>query len=36
MTTLSWQVFGMMGVFAKFERSMIQDRVRGGLLRVRG
>jgi DNA invertase Pin-like site-specific DNA recombinase len=36
MTTLSWLVFGMMGVFAEFERSMIQDPVRAGLLRARG
>jgi DNA invertase Pin-like site-specific DNA recombinase len=28
-------MFGMMGVFAEFERSMIQERVRAGLLRAR-
>jgi DNA invertase Pin-like site-specific DNA recombinase len=28
-------MFGMMGVFAEFERSMIQERVRAGLARAR-
>ena len=28
-------LFGMMGVFAEFERSMIQERVRAGIKRVR-
>jgi DNA invertase Pin-like site-specific DNA recombinase len=28
-------LFGMMGVFAEFERSMIQERVRAGLERAR-
>jgi DNA invertase Pin-like site-specific DNA recombinase len=28
-------LFGMMGVFAEFERSMIQERVRAGITRVR-
>jgi DNA invertase Pin-like site-specific DNA recombinase len=28
-------MFGMLGVFAEFERSMIQDRVRAGLARAR-
>jgi DNA invertase Pin-like site-specific DNA recombinase len=28
-------LFGMMGVFAEFERSMIQERVRAGLKRAR-
>ena len=28
-------LFGMMGVFAEFERSMIQERVRSGIKRVR-
>jgi DNA invertase Pin-like site-specific DNA recombinase len=28
-------LFGMMGVFAKFKRSMIQERVRAGLERAR-
>src|SRR5262249_1505243 len=28
-------MFGMMGVFAEFERSMIQERVRAGLRRAR-
>jgi DNA invertase Pin-like site-specific DNA recombinase len=28
-------MFGMMGVFAEFERSMIQERVRAGLLRAK-
>jgi DNA invertase Pin-like site-specific DNA recombinase len=27
-------LFGMMGVFAEFERSMIQDRVKTGIKRV--
>ena len=29
-------LFQMMGVFAEFERSMIQERVRAGLARARG
>jgi len=29
-------MFQMMGVFAEFERAMIQERVRAGLLRARG
>jgi len=29
-------MFQMMGVFAEFERSMIQERVRAGLARARG
>jgi DNA invertase Pin-like site-specific DNA recombinase len=28
-------MFQMMGVFAEFERAMIQERVRAGLARVR-
>jgi DNA invertase Pin-like site-specific DNA recombinase len=28
-------MFGMMGVFAEFERSIIQERVRAGLLRAK-
>jgi DNA invertase Pin-like site-specific DNA recombinase len=28
-------LFGMMGVFAEFERSMIQERVKAGIKRVR-
>jgi DNA invertase Pin-like site-specific DNA recombinase len=28
-------MFGMLGVFAEFERSMIQERVRSGLARAR-
>ena len=28
-------LFGVMGVFAEFERSMIQERVRSGIKRVR-
>jgi DNA invertase Pin-like site-specific DNA recombinase len=28
-------MFGMMGVFAEFERAMIQERVKGGLARAR-
>jgi DNA invertase Pin-like site-specific DNA recombinase len=28
-------MFGMMGVFAEFERAMIQERVRAGLARAR-
>jgi DNA invertase Pin-like site-specific DNA recombinase len=28
-------MFGMMGVFAEFERSMIQERVKAGLARAR-
>jgi DNA invertase Pin-like site-specific DNA recombinase len=28
-------MFGMMGVFAEFERSMIQERVRAGLARAK-
>jgi DNA invertase Pin-like site-specific DNA recombinase len=28
-------MFGMMGVFAEFERSMIQERVRAGLRRAK-
>ena len=28
-------LFGMMGVFAQFERSMIQERVKAGIKRVR-
>jgi DNA invertase Pin-like site-specific DNA recombinase len=28
-------MFQMMGVFAEFERSMIQERVRAGLMRVK-
>jgi DNA invertase Pin-like site-specific DNA recombinase len=29
-------MFQMMGVFAEFERAMIQERVRAGLARARG
>jgi DNA invertase Pin-like site-specific DNA recombinase len=28
-------MFGMLGIFAEFERAMIQDRIRAGLARVR-
>ncbi len=28
-------MFGMMGVFAEFERTMIRDRIRAGIARVR-
>jgi DNA invertase Pin-like site-specific DNA recombinase len=34
-TTAGKAMFGMMGVFAEFERSMIQERVRAGLARAR-
>ena len=35
-TTLAGKaLFGMMGVFAEFERSMIQERVKAGIKRVR-
>jgi DNA invertase Pin-like site-specific DNA recombinase len=36
-TTPAWKaMFQMMGVFAEFERAMIQERVRAGLARARG
>src|SRR5215831_947566 len=34
-TPASKALFGMMGVFAEFERSMIQERVKAGIKRVR-
>ena len=37
MTTPSGKaMFEMLGVFAEFERAMIQERVRAGLARARG
>jgi DNA invertase Pin-like site-specific DNA recombinase len=35
-TTAGKAMFQMMGVFAEFERAMIQERVRAGLARARG
>ena len=36
MTPAGKAMFQMLGVFAEFERSIIQERVRAGLKRARG